>query len=106
MDWLDPRYQVLLEDLMNERSKVRKAGSNMQRRVSRIVALFTVTGVLALATASPAFAEEPPFPAANGGLSTAVNQVIDHALVPGTHNAVCNVTASNPATDLVDPDCP
>lgn len=76
----------------------------MQNRFGRAFALFMVMGALALTTA-PAFAKGPPVPAANGGLGTAVTQVIEHALVFGTHNAVCRVTGSNPATDLVDPNC-
>lgn len=76
----------------------------MQKRFGRAMALFVVMGAVAL-SAAPAFAKGPPAPAANGGLGTAVTQVIEHALVFGTHNAVCHVTGSNPATDLVDPNC-
>ncbi len=78
----------------------------MQKRLSKFIALLAVLGVLTLATASPVFAKGPPAPVADGGLWTAVTQVLEHALVPGTHNAVCRVTASNPATSLVDPNCP
>ena len=77
----------------------------MKKRLSRLVAVAAVIGLLALTTASPAFAKGPPEPAADRGLGTAVTNVIEHALVPGTHNAVCKVTANNPATSLVDPNC-
>ena len=68
-----------------------------------IGALTVMTAGTALA--APGGGKGPADPVANGGLWTAVTNVIEHAQVWGTHNAVCNVTARNPATDLVDDTC-
>lgn len=76
------------------------------QRILRLLAVALVVGALALATALPAFAKGPSAPVADYGLGTAVTQVIEHALVPGTHIAACTVSDKNPATSLEDPGCP
>ena len=81
----------------------------MTRALKLAVASITI-GALTVMTAGTALAapgggKGPGVPMADTGLGAAVTNVIDHAMVWGTHNAVCSVTGHNPATDLVDPTC-
>ena len=82
----------------------------MRTKALRLAVASIAIGALTLMTAGTALAapgggKGPAVPMANGGLWTAVTNVMENAMVWGTHNAVCNVTGNNPATSLVDPTC-
>jgi len=92
-------------------------GNKLKKRILKSIVILNVVAMLMLATAATTFAAPggekgpPGGDAANFGLAAhAVQNIIAHALVAGTHNAVCNVAGdvagnapgNNPATDLKD----
>ena len=82
----------------------------MRTKTLRLAVMSITIGALTVMTAGTALAapgggQGPGAPAANGGLGAAITNVMEHAMVWGTHNAVCTVTGHNPATDMTDPNC-